>query len=105
MDALLHPSPLIWPISFLLFALVLLHVVREELKPIVKAMVPTLAQNASKNATVYAIAFAFGLSASLSAFYDMFKDLDSERAAALSWWQLVACFCKVANPFVVAALA
>lgn len=102
---LLDPPAVIWPLSFLLFLLVVLHVVREELSPIVKAMVPPLAQNAQKNATVYAIAFAFGLSASLSAFYDMFKDLTAEAAAAMSWWQITACLCKIANPFVVAGLA
>lgn len=105
LNEILNPPAIVWPLTCLLFALIVLHLVREELKPITRAMVPALAQNASKNATVYMIAFTFGLSASLSAFYDMFKDLTAEQAAGLSWWQVVACLCKVANPFVVAALA
>ncbi len=105
LNTILNPPAVIWPLVFLLFLLVCLSVVREELTPIVRAMVPPLAKNAQLNATTYAIAFAFGLSASLSAFYDMFKDLTREQAEALSWWQITACLCKVAAPFVVASLA
>jgi hypothetical protein len=98
-------SHFVWPLTLLLLALVVLHQVREELRPITRSMVGALSQAAARNATQYAIALAFGLSASLAAFVDVFSELGVADLSALSWHQYAALWAKVMNPFVVATLA
>ena len=98
-------QPYLWPLAFLLVVFVILHYVRESIKPIVGSLVSGLAKQAQANATAYAIALGFGLSASLSAFIDVFKDLNSVQFSALSWHQYLALWAKVLNPFLVAILA
>lgn len=105
MNAFLDPPPVVWPLCFLLVALIVIHLVREEVKPIMRAVVGGLTTDAGRNYKAYATAIAFGLSASLSAWVEAFKDLTAADAATLSYWQLSALFARVANPFLVAMLA
>lgn len=97
--------PLVWPLTFLLIALFIIHQVRAEVNPVIVAVVNGLSKNASSNAPQYAIAIGFGLSASLSAFYDVFNELSSAAVTAMSWHAYFALWAKVLNPFIVAVLA
>lgn len=94
-----------WPLVFLLVALLVLRHLRDEVKPVFSSIVGGLSKNAASNATQYAIALGFGLSASMSAFYDVFSTLGRTDLAALSWHQYFALWTKVGNPFIVAVLA
>jgi len=95
----------IWPLAFLLVALFGLNQVRETLNPIIKAMVSAIALQAQQQAGKWMIAGMFGLSASLAAFYDVFSQVGSTEYNGMSAYQLIALWAKVANPFIVAALA
>lgn len=97
--------PFAWPLAFVLVLLFILRQLREDVNPIMRNVIGGLSQDAAKNAKQYAIAVAFGLSASLSAFWDVFHDLTPEKFAAMSWHQYFSYWSKVANPFIVAALA
>jgi hypothetical protein len=98
-------EPMVWPLSFILVALFVLHTLREEFRPLVKPLIGGLSQSFATNSTQVAIAIAFGLSASLSAFYDAFSEMASKDLAALSYHQYFAIWSRVLNPFLVAILA
>lgn len=98
-------TTIIWPLAFLLLALLVLHHVRESVRPIIANLVAALAKQAQANAVAVAIALGFGLSASLSAFIDVFKDLTASAYTGLSFHQYLVLWAKVANPFLVAILA
>lgn len=89
-------APLVWPLCFLLVALVLLWQIREQLSPVINGVVGGLAKNAQSNALTYGLAIGYGLSAALQAL--------AEQATALQW-VYVAAAAKVMNPFIVAMLA
>lgn len=95
----------LWPLAFLLLALLALHHLREAIRPVVSGIISGLAKHASANAPAYAIAIGFGLSASLASFIDVFQTMTSDKIHALSYHQYLALLAKVANPFVVAILA
>lgn len=105
MNLLLNPPPVVWPLTFLLVALVVIHLVREEVKPIIRAVVAGLSTDAATHSKTYATYIAFGLSASLAAWVEAFKDLSAANAADLSYWQFSAIFARILNPFIVAILA
>lgn len=89
----------IWPFIPLLLAVFLFwaaYSIRRDVQPIMVNVIGGVAKSAGTNAVACAIAIGFGLSASLEAL--------SEQATALHWL-LIAAFCKVANPFIVAVLA
>lgn len=96
---------LVWPLSFILIALIVLRQAWEELHPIFVGMINSLAKNAGANATLVGIALLFGISASLSAFWDVFHSLDRKSLMEMSWHQYIAMWTKVWNPFIVAFLA
>lgn len=89
----------IWPFIPLLLAVFLFwgaYSIRRDVQPIMVNVIGGVAKSAGTNAVACAIAIGFGLSASLEAL--------AEQATALHWL-LIAAFCKVANPFIVAVLA
>ncbi len=92
-------------LGILLVILLLVHRARETLNPLVTGIVGGLANHAQVNAPAYGLAIMFGLSASLAAFYDVFSQVTRADADAMSWWQLLALFAKILNPFIVATLA
>lgn len=100
-----HADSMVWPLTFLLIALLVLRQVRDEVKPIFSSIVGGVAKSAGSNATAYAIAIMFGLSASLSAFYDVFSQLDAKALTDMSWHQYFSLWAKIGNPFIVAVLA
>ena len=98
-------TAIIWPLCFLLVALLALHHVREPVRPIIAGIVSGLTKHATANAPAYAIAIGFGLSASLASFIDVFQTMTSDKIAALSYHQYGALVAKCLNPFIVAILA
>lgn len=96
---------MIWPLTVLLVALFCLHRARETFDPVVKSVVGSIAVQAQNQAGRWAIAMMFGLSASLAAFYDVFSQVTKQDFDLMSTWQFLSLLAKVANPFIVAALA
>ena len=95
----------VWPLTFLLFALAVLRKVEQDVRPIFVAVTRGVAVQAGNNSAAYATAMMFGLSASASAFVDVFHVLDAATLAAMSWHQYATLWVKVFNPFIVAVLA
>jgi hypothetical protein len=95
----------VWPLTLILVALLVLRKVEQDLRPIVVAVTRGVAVQAGNNSAAYATAFLFGLTAAASAFIDVFQALDAAHLAALSWHQYAALWVKVLNPFFVAVLA
>lgn len=98
-------SHAIWPLTFLAVALFGLNRMRATIEPVVRAMMTALAKQAQDQAGMWMVAGMFGLSASLSAFYDIFSQVNKADFEGMSGWQLAALLAKVANPFIIAALA
>lgn len=98
-------APLVWPLCFLLVALLVLKQVKDDVRPIFIRMVDPLAKQAQENASDIGRAFLFGASASLAAWYDVFSQVDAVTMKGMTAWQLSALLAKVANPFIVAFLA
>ncbi len=97
--------PIVWPLVFLVVALIITRRLATDLRPIFTNVVDGVSKSARTNASSYAIAALFGLSASLSAFNEVFKNLDRSSFAVMGWHQYLALWSKVLNPFIVAALA
>lgn len=96
---------IIAPLVVLLVVLLGLHAVRETVNPLFAGIVAGLAKHAQINAPAYGMAILFGLSASLSAFWDVFHSMTKQQFYDMSWHAYMANWCKVLNPFIVAALA
>lgn len=95
----------VWPLCFLLVALIVLRKVEAEVKPIVTSVVTGVAQGAQKNAMIYAMAGCYGISASLMAFSEVFGTLGHDEWAVMTWHEYAGLWAKVLNPFLIAALA
>lgn len=98
-------TPIVWPLVVILIVLLVLREFRDATKPIFLGIVNGVAKDASSNAKSYLVCLMFGMSASLSAFWDVFHGLDATTIQMLTWVQILALCSKVANPFIVAALA
>lgn len=105
LDAPALAFQLVWPMVFVLVALVVTRRLATDIRPIFINIVTGVANGAKTNYMAYGIAFLFGLSASLSAFVDVFKDLSHQAYATLSFHQYLVMWAKVLNPFIVAILA
>lgn len=88
--------PSVWPLAFILVALLILKQVRTDVRPIFVGIVSGLAETSKKNSLFYAMAIAYALAASLQALADVSRDLH---------WPLVEAFAKVTQPGVVAIIA
>lgn len=82
-------NSLIWPLSFILIALILLRQLREDVRPIFRGMVGTLADQSSRNAVAWSLGLMMGTLGSLQAL--------SEVAHQMEWKYLEA-FAKVLQP-------
>lgn len=89
-------APLVWPLCFLLVALLVLRHIKHSLEPIVTGMTGTLKVQATKYAMAWALAMMYASAASLQAL--------GEVATSLGWIY-VAAFAKVTQPAVVAVIA
>lgn len=89
-------SQFIWPLAFMLVALVCVRQFFQDVRPIFVNVVKGVATQAQSNAAAYALAIGFGLSASLATLADQATALD---------WPYVAAFAKVIQPFVAGCVA
>jgi hypothetical protein len=92
---------LVWPLTVILLALVILRDFREEVQPIVRSMRDALAQQATKNAMAWAMAMMVGASASMQAMVDVFHQLNwyyGEAAARIIGPGLIAVIALLRNP-------
>ncbi|MBS0328210.1 MAG: hypothetical protein JSR30_00025 [Proteobacteria bacterium] len=69
-DGIFATNSLVWPLTFLLIALLLLRQVREDLRPIVSGMVGQLATQSQKYAMIWALALLVGFNSSMMALID-----------------------------------
>ena len=60
-------APMVWPLCFLLIALLILRQIKDEVKPIFSGMVKTLAIQSQRNALAWALGMMLGTVASLQA--------------------------------------
>lgn len=89
-------APLVWPLCFLLIALLVLRRLKNSVEPIFTGMAGTLKVQATKYAMAWALAMMYASAASLQAL--------GEVATSLGW-VYVAAFAKVTQPAVVAVIA
>lgn len=89
-------SSIVWPITVLLFALLVLRKVEEEVKPIVSGMIGGLAAKSARNAENWALAALMASAASCQALGEVASDLG---------WNYVAAAAKVLQPGLVAVIA
>lgn len=89
-------NSLVWPMTVLLLALLVLRQVQNEVKPILTGMVSGLAAQSSKNAANWAMACLMASAASMQALGEVATDLGWIYAAALA---------KVMQPGLVAVIA
>lgn len=79
----------IWPLSFLLVALVILRRIRDDVRPIFLGMVAPLTKQAQTNAVAWTVGIMLGILSSLGALTEV---------ANTQHWVFVANFCKVLGP-------
>lgn len=82
-------SSIVWPLTFLLIALLILKRIRDDVRPIFRAMVDPLAKQAQTNAVAWAIGIMLGIQSSMGAL--------KEVADAMGWI-VVANMCKIVGP-------
>jgi hypothetical protein len=92
----IDPPAVVWPLSFVLIALLALHRFFSDVRPIFVTVVQGVTKNAQSNAPAYAMAIGFGLSASLMAL--------ATEAEKLGWLYIAA-GAKVLNPFIAGCVA
>lgn len=92
----INPPAVVWPLAFVLIALLVLHRFFSDVRPIFVTVVQGVTKNAQSNAPAYAMAIGFGLSASLMAL--------ATEAEKLGWLY-VAASAKVLNPFIAGCVA
>ncbi len=86
---------LVWPLAFVLVALLVLRKVESDFRPVVVGIVNGLASNAQQKASVYAMCCAYVAAASLQSLGDVARQFE---------WVHVEAFAKVVQPGVVAAI-
>lgn len=89
-------NSLVWPLCFVLIALLILRKVEQDVHPIVTGMVSGLAAQSGKHAAAWAMALLMASAASCQAL--------SEVATELGW-VYVAALAKVLQPGLVAVIA
>jgi len=82
-------NSIVWPLAFLLIALVILKRIREDVRPIFRAMVDPLTKQAQTNAVAWAIGIMLGIQSSLGALKEV---ADAQN------WIVVASTCKIVGP-------
>lgn len=80
---------LVWPLAFLLVALLILKQVKDDVRPIFIGMIGPLAKQAQTNAVAWTIGIMLGVLSSLGALTEV---------ATTMHWVYVAIACKVLGP-------
>lgn len=88
--------PLVWPLTFLLLALIVLRKVGDDMRPVFVGVVGGVAQNAKQYSLMYAMGALYATGSSLQALGEV---------ATSFQWIYVAAFAKVAQPGVIAIIA
>lgn len=89
-------SSIIWPLVFLLIALIILKQVKDEVKPIFTGMVSSLATQSKVNAMQWALGMMLGTVASLQAVVEV---------ATQMHWVYIGALAKVLQPGMAAVIA
>jgi hypothetical protein len=82
-------NSLVWPLCFLLVALIVLKQLREDVRPIFVNVVAGVAKNAQGNALFYAMAMMIGTLSSLQALADVAREFH---------WVYVEAIAKILQP-------
>ena len=82
-------SSIVWPMTFLLVALLILRQIRDDVRPIFRAMVDPLTKQAQTNAVAWSIGIMLGNQSSLGAL---------KEVADAQHWVVVANSCKIVGP-------
>lgn len=82
-------NSIVWPMTFLLIALIILRQIRDDVRPIFRAMVDPLTKQAQTNAVAWAIGIMLGIQSSLGAL---------KEVADAQQWVVVANTCKIVGP-------
>lgn len=88
-QGLFDASSIVWPLSFILIALILLRQLRDDVHPIFVGMVGSLAKQSSNNAVAWAVGIMMGLLGSLEALGEVAQQMH---------WLYLAAFAKVLQP-------
>lgn len=88
--------PLIWPLTFLLIALVILKKADAALKPIVTGVVNGVASNATQHALAWAMVAFLSVISGMEALGDVARQFH---------WVYVEAFCKIVTPMLATAVA
>ena len=89
MTSILESNSLVWPLSFLLIALLILKRVQDDVRPIFLGMVGPLAKQAQTNAVAWTVGLMLGVLSSLGALTEVATQMQ---------WTYVAIACKVLGP-------
>lgn len=87
---------LVWPLTFLLLALIVLRKIEADLSPVFRNVVTGVATNAQANALRYAMAMMLASLAAMQSLADVARDLH---------WVYVEAFAKIATPALAAVVA
>ncbi len=79
----------VWPLTFILVSLFILHRVGSDLKPVFRNVVNGVAVNAQSNAMRYAMAAMLGSLAMMQALGDVAREEN---------WRFVSAFARIAQP-------
>lgn len=88
--------PLVWPLTFLLLALIIIRKIGDDMRPVFVGVVGGVAQNAKQYSLMYAMGALYATGASLQALGEVATQFE---------WVYVAAFAKVAQPGVIAIIA
>ena len=89
-------SSIVWPLVFLLLALLVLKQVRDEIRPIFRNIVGGLAVKAQSNAIAWAIVLLIATLGSMNAL---------QEVAGENNWPFVKAFAKILTPFIAGLVA
>lgn len=95
---------LVWPLTVILLALIMLRALGTEVQPIFRSMRDSLAQQAAKNAMAWAMIMMIGASASMQAMIDVCHTLGA-LTQPMSWWFYLEAFARVVGPGLIAVIA
>jgi TRAP-type C4-dicarboxylate transport system permease large subunit len=98
-------NSLVWPLAFILVALLVLRQLRNRFEPITSGVVAGLSKHARIHALAYGLAFLLALNACLDELTETFAELTREQLVAMAWWQVGALVAGCFSPAVATVIA
>lgn len=95
-EGIFAANSLVWPLSFILIALLLLRQLRDDVRPIFTGMIGSLAKQSTSNAVAWAMGIMMGLLGSLEALGEVAQQMH---------WLYLAAFAKVLQPGLAAVVS